>query len=378
VAVRGTSQAHYGEISKRFDFLEGYVRYEYFRYKDEINPDTSYQKNSPLVGIRGYHQKLIWHVEGEYDQFSPASQGQGFDGPFLKVGASYPITSQVFLYGEATYRPKSQRYGGQVGLNWQLPHGYSLQVFAQAESGKTGVGDFINSYSANQINVRLTKAFSWGKKAELAGMKSGQEWLGTGSIEGWVFNDANLNGALDPGEAGVEGVRVKLEDGSIVTTDKNGRYQFPAVGAGKHVVSLDARRIPAAYTFLGSETATVEIQRRGAARVDFPFVRGASIRGRVMSDPQGKGKAAPDAKGVPDVLVVLKPGDLNTYTDSEGYFSFDGILPKAYEISLERQTLPQYAQITSPKVLTVKLTPGGQAHGLTFLLHIGERRIIFQ
>ena len=378
VAVRGSSQAHYAEISKRLDFLEGYVRYEYFRYKDEINPSTSYQKNSPLAGIRGYHQKVIWYVEGEYDQFSPASQGQGFDGPFLKVGASYTITPRVFLYGEATYRPKSQRYGGQLGLNWQLPRGYSLQMFGRAESGKTGTGDFINNYATNQITVRLTKAFSWGKKAEVAGMKSGQEWLGTGIIEGWVFNDANLNGALDPGETGVEGIKIKLEDSSTVVTDKNGRYQFPAVGAGKHIVSLDARRIPAAYTFLGSETATVEIQRRGTARVDFSFVRGASIRGRVLSDPQGKGKAAPDAKGVPDVLVVLKPGDLNTYTDSEGYFSFEGILPKSYEISLAPETLPQYAQITSPKVLTVNLTPGGQAHGLTFLLHIGERRIIFQ
>jgi hypothetical protein len=378
VAIRGSTQAHFGEISKRLDILEAYVRYEYFRYKDEINPSTSYQKNSPLVGLRGYHQKVTWYVEGEYDQFTPASQGQGFDGPYLKVGGSYTITPKVFLYGEVTYRPNSQRVGGQIGLNWQLPRGYSLQVFGRGETGKTGAGDFINNYSTNQISIRLTKAFSWGKRAELAGLKAGQEWLGTGSIEGWVFNDANLNGALDPGETGVEGIKVKLEDGSAVTTDKNGHYQFPAVGAGKHVVTLEARAIPAAYTFIGSETATVDIQRRVAARVDFPLIRGASIRGRVLADPQRKGKAAPDAKGVPDVLVVLTPGDLNTYTDSEGYFSFEGILPKSYEVSLDPETLAKYAEITSPKVLKVDLAPGGQAKGMTFLVHIGERRIIFQ
>ncbi len=378
VAVRGSTQAHYVEVSKRFFFLETYVRYERFQFKDEINRSTSYQKNSPLAGVRVYHQKIIWYVEGEYDQFSPASQGQGFDGPYLKLGGNYNFSPNLSLYGEATYRPKSQRYGGQLGLSWQLPRRFSLQVFGRAESGRTGVGDFINNYSANQVMVRLTKTLSWGKKTEVTGLKPGQEWLGTGSIEGWVFNDANLNRALDPGETGVEGIKVRLEDGSAVTTDKNGHYLFPAVGAGKHIVSLDAKRIPAAYTFLGSETMGAEVQRRGKSRVDFPFVRGAGIRGRVLSDPRGTGKAAPDAKGVADILIVLKPGDLNTYTDSEGNFSFEGVIPRTYEISLDPETLPEYSRITSPPTLPVDLTAGGEVRGLQFLVNIGERRIIFQ
>jgi hypothetical protein len=378
VAVRGSTQAHYVEISKRFYFLETYGRYERFQFQDEISQSTSYLKNSPLLGFRGYHQKVIWYVEGQYDQFSPASQGQGFDGFFLKIGGSYTVSPSLFLYGEGTYRPNSNRWGGQLGLNWQLPRRFSLQVFGRAETGRTGVGDFINNYSSNQIMVRLTKALSWGKKTEVTGLKPGQEWLGTGSIEGWVFNDANLNGVLDQGEAGVEGIKVKLDDGSAVTTDKSGRYQFPAVGAGKHIVSVDAKRIPAAYTFLGSETVGVEVQRRGKSRVDFPFVRGASIQGRVLSDPKGTGKPAPDAKGVADVLVILNPGDLNTYTDSEGNFSFEGVIPRSYEISLDPQTLPEYARLTSPPTLRVDLRAGDQARGLQFLVNVGERRIIFQ
>lgn len=378
VAMRGSTQAHYVEVTKRFGFLEAYGRYERFQYRDEINQSTSYLKNSPLAGIRGYHPKVIWYVEGEYDQFSPASQGQGFDGPFLKIGGSYTVSPSLFLYGEATYRPHSSRYGGQLGLSWQLPWRLSLQVFARGETGRTGVGDFVNNYSTNTIMVRLTKALSWGKKTEVSGLKPGQEWLGTGSIEGWVFNDANLNGNLDAGEQGVAGIKVSLEDGSAVTTDKNGHYIFPAVGAGKHIVALDARRIPAIYTFLGSETVSVQVQRRGKSRVDFPFVRGASLQGRVLSDPKGTGKAAPDAQGVADVLVILKPGDLNTYTDSEGNFSFDGVIPKKYEISLDPETLPEYSRLTSPPNLQADLSAGGKVKGLQFLVNVGERKIIFQ
>ena len=168
----------------------------------------------------------------------------------------------------------------------KLPHGFSFRAYGQAQTGKAGVGDFINDYTSNQISVRLTKTFSWGDKTRTAGMKSGNEWLGTGTIEGWVFDDKNLNGALDRDEKGVEGIKVKLEDGSTVLTDKEGHYSFPSVGSGKHVVMLDAARIPAAYTFIAAETATVEVKHRGSARVDFPFILGSCIRGRVLARPK--------------------------------------------------------------------------------------------
>lgn len=56
-----------------------------------------------------------------------------------------------------------------------------------------------------------------------------------------------------------------------------------------------------------SETATDEVKHRGSARVDFPFILGANIRGRVLAAPQD-GEKADAATGAPDVLVVLKPG----------------------------------------------------------------------
>jgi hypothetical protein len=278
-----------------------------------------------------------------------------------------------------SYWTESHRYGGQFGVNWKLPYGFSLQAFGRLEKGNAGVGDFINNFATNSIMVRLVKAFSWGRKGEVAGLKPGQEWLGSGTIEGWVFNDANLSKALGPGNEGVAGIKVKLEDGSEVTTDQSGYYKFPAVAAGKHVVTLDARRIPAAYTFEDSETEAVEVQRRATARVDFPFVKGASIRGRVLEDLKGTGKPAPDAKGVPDVLVLLTPGDLNTYTDSEGYFSFEGVLPKTYELSFSPETLPENSQITAPRLpLAVILKPGAQVKNLDLLVHRRERPVIFR
>jgi hypothetical protein len=227
--------------------------------------------------------------------------------------------------------------------------------------------------------VRLTKTLSWGKKGEISGLKPGQEWLGSGSIEGWVFNDANLNGNKDADETGVEGIKVKLEDGTTVITDQRGYYNFSAVAAGKHLVTLEAKRIPAAYTFLGSETMAVEVRRRAAVRVDFPFAQGASIKGRVIEDALGTGKPARDAKGIPDVLVLLEPGNFNTYTDSEGYFALEGLLPKTYEMTLDRETLPENSQIIAPRLpLQMDLKPGEKKQDLLIRVQPQKRHIIFQ
>lgn len=378
VEVRARIKGLYTEAVKRFGFLELYLRYERFDYHDELKAANSYLKNAPQAGLRGYHRNFIWYVQGEYDKYTPASAGQGFIGPYFKVGGSYYYSPNLFVSAEVTYRTETKRCGGQASINWRLPYNLQLQAFGYYEKGKNGAGDFVNNFSTNQVSLRLTKTFSWGEKSKVVGLKPGQEWLGSGTIEGWVFNDLNLNGNKDAGEPGVAGIKVRLEDGSEVTTDQQGHYKFAAVGAGKHVVTLDARRIPAAYTFIGSETVVVEVQPRVAARVDFPFAQGATIKGRVLEDLRGNGRPAPDAKGLPDVLVLLHPGNLNTYTDSEGYFSFEGILPRSYEISVDRETLPEYSEISAPRLpLTLDLKAGEQKD-LFILVQPLKRHIIFK
>ena len=133
VAVRGQTQGHYAEISKRYKFLEFYTRYEHFQFRDEINPVNSYWKDAPLVGVRGYHHRFSWYLEGEYDRFSPISAGAGFVGPYLKIGGDYTVSENLFVSGEVSYRTQSRRYGGQFAINWRLPRGFSLQALGRLE-----------------------------------------------------------------------------------------------------------------------------------------------------------------------------------------------------------------------------------------------------
>jgi uncharacterized repeat protein (TIGR01451 family) len=64
-------------------------------------------------------------------------------------------------------------------------------------------------------------------------------------VTGRVFVDAARTGRFRDGDKGVPGVRVFLEDGESVTTDRYGRFTFPSVHPGQHVLRVDTTTLPA-------------------------------------------------------------------------------------------------------------------------------------
>ncbi|MFA6961380.1 MAG: hypothetical protein WC205_11565 [Opitutaceae bacterium] len=66
----------------------------------------------------------------------------------------------------------------------------------------------------------------------------------TAVILGTVFVDANGNDIQDPGEPGVPGVRLVLEDGTYAITDAEGQYSIYGQRAITHVIKLDPHTLP--------------------------------------------------------------------------------------------------------------------------------------
>lgn len=63
-------------------------------------------------------------------------------------------------------------------------------------------------------------------------------------LTGRVFADHARDGHFAPGDAGLSGVRIFLEDGESVVTDSDGRFSFPAGRPGMHVLHLDPTTLP--------------------------------------------------------------------------------------------------------------------------------------
>jgi large repetitive protein len=66
----------------------------------------------------------------------------------------------------------------------------------------------------------------------------------TAVIIGTVFVDTNGNDIQDPGEPGVPGVRLILEDGTYAITDAEGQYSIYGQRAITHALKLDANTLP--------------------------------------------------------------------------------------------------------------------------------------
>ena len=65
-----------------------------------------------------------------------------------------------------------------------------------------------------------------------------------GFILGKVYLDCNRNRVQDPGELGIPGVRLYLEDGTNVVTDSGGKYSLYGISPRTHVLKVDATTLP--------------------------------------------------------------------------------------------------------------------------------------
>ncbi|HXV18553.1 MAG TPA: SdrD B-like domain-containing protein, partial [Candidatus Omnitrophota bacterium] len=64
---------------------------------------------------------------------------------------------------------------------------------------------------------------------------------------GRVFEDANKNRFLDPGESGIAGITVKFGDKTSVT-DKDGWYLFDDCPSGRYEITIDPASLPEGFT----------------------------------------------------------------------------------------------------------------------------------
>lgn len=63
---------------------------------------------------------------------------------------------------------------------------------------------------------------------------------------GKIYADCNSNGIQDPGEPGIPGVRIYLEDGTYVVSDEQGKYSLYGLTPRMHVAKVDLTSLPAA------------------------------------------------------------------------------------------------------------------------------------
>lgn len=127
---------------------------------------------------------------------------------------------------------------------------------------------------------------------------------GKNFIVGRVIAD-NCND--DPTEAadGLAGVRIYLEDGTFVVTDKQGRYHFEGVTSGTHVVQVDLETLPPVYEMVACDEDT-----RSAGT---PFSRFVELQGGTLwrADFHARTKAPPTGQARLKLSCGLEDGSVH-------------------------------------------------------------------
>lgn len=120
------------------------------------------------------------------------------------------------------------------------------------------------------------------------------------------------------GRDGVAGVRLLLEDGTFVVTDRDGLYHLEGIRPGRHVVQLDRATLPAGYEAVACDADTrqagsaisrfVESEGGLLKRVDFQLRRTGAAIAATAALPIAVADDATAAGGTRDWFAGQAPG----------------------------------------------------------------------
>lgn len=115
-------------------------------------------------------------------------------------------------------------------------------------------------------------------------------------IVGKVYGDCSRAGVQQPGDFGIPGVRIYLEDGTYAVTDEDGKYSFYGLTPRTHVVKVDATTLPQGTTLevLGNRNALdggslfADLTKGELFKANFAVAQcGAGVRSQIEARRKG-------------------------------------------------------------------------------------------
>src|SRR5215510_1666842 len=336
-----------------------------FTFRDSIGFPVK-GGNNMLVSFQHsrYNPSLVQKLSSELNLLSPALQNLFLQDPLafvqsnnlppevraildaqVPVNTSISASGQFRLWNKLSLSPNFSvaRVNSGKSQSWTPFAGYMLTYQAtrtlQFNSGLSTVWVLSNSLTPQRTTIfsfGFNKIFSaMPVSSLLPGIRGGH------IIEGRVFRDTNLNGVFNAGEKGMMGIRVDLDNGDSTLTDELGRYRF-SVGPGDHRVLLNLAQFGGPIRMTTQNEAQIDLIRQRLVVMDFGVVDFARLMGSVFNDLRFDGKRQFDAKGLPDVHLILDDGKRprTIVAEPNGNFEVDDVLPGDYKLSVDANTLP--------------------------------------
>jgi hypothetical protein len=187
-------------------------------------------------------------------------------------------------------------------------------------------------------------------------------YQGVGSIGDLVWVDANGNGLVDAGEAGIAGVGVTITTviaGATVTyhatTNATGAYLASGLPVGTFTVTVDSATLPAGVTqsfdsdglaTANASVATLTVAAPASLVQDFGYKGPGKIGDTIFNDLNGNGVQDAGEPGIPGVTVSATATvggstfTVSAVTAADGSYLISGLPLATFTVKVDPATLP--------------------------------------
>lgn len=190
-----------------------------------------------------------------------------------------------------------------------------------------------------------------------------------------VFVDVTANGQYDATDVPLEDVRIVLQDGTTVKTDRSGWAFFRGISPGAYQVAITLDDLSTGYVPTTPVTQAHTLTEGLTATVDFPIRAERSIAGRVYVDRNRNGRY--DEEPVLANMTMCLDGARKVTTKEDGRYLFKDVAAGLHHVSLNcRSRVPEYLPLNAT-VQTVDVPPQ-PTHVETVDFRLGEEAAIMQ
>ena len=279
-------------------------------------------------------------------------------------------SARISLNGAAEEVIEPQINNGELQFHIaEIPNGATVRLLYRVRIGANAVeGDQANTAIASGLfpsGDRTTSATARAVVRVSAGVFSTRQ-----VIVGRVFVDTNANGQFDEHDRPMPGVRLYLSNGQSVITDSAGMYNFPSLGDGPQVISLDPVSVPPGYALTNSGR---ESGKGWTRLLRTPIGGGALLRQNFALLKSGSSESggsrdqlSQSAPSTPAKSESSPSGDESTAQRKKANLNVPGTYEIAATDKIEAVAAGE-VNIISPAANSVSMSPGAQIEARTAL-----------
>ncbi len=279
----GATLRHSGsDAAAAYGFADVQTSYGATRLQADLVTARGAQHSSQVTVDHAWPTQVGLRLSTSVSLGSETAEGKRVTRSSFATFGGIDLTNNLTLEGNVRWsveRPTSSGVGtyANVGMVWKISPRWS--VLATYYDNRSAAPTFATLAPIVPIEVapivpRDRAIFVTIRYEDHAGTPTaplgGAPGSGAGTLVGYIFYDANDDGRRSANEKGAANLTVVLDGRFATRTDSEGKFEFPLVAAGRHVVTVIPDNLALPYSIGDDGKRDVVIRTRETTMLEIP------------------------------------------------------------------------------------------------------------